>query len=132
MPAARLFEDNMFDMIYSVLVLQHVPQREAIVSYIEEFVRVLKVNGLLVFQLPSHIAPRYMRQRRMRLYSLLRNAGISRRVLYDKLGLYSIRMNFLPQEQVISLLESRQAKILDVQPDNFAPPHESQTYYATK
>ncbi len=128
----RLFADSTFDMIYSVIVLQHVPNRAVITSYIREFVRVLKADGLLVFQLPSSIAPKYMRQTRMRLYSLLRNVGIGPRVLYEKLGLYPIRMNFIPQGQVISLLESCGAKVIDVQSDTLAPPHESRTYYVTK
>ena len=128
----RLFADNTFDMIYSVIVLQHIPQRAMIMSYIEEFVRVLKPMGLLVFQLPSFIAPNYMRQRRMWLYSLLRSIGISRRLLYEKLDLYPIRMNYIPQDQVIALLESCRAKVLEVQADALAPPHESRTYYVTK
>lgn len=128
----RLFADDTFDMICSVIVLQHIPQREVIMSYVAEFVRVLKPNGLLVFQLPSYIAPKYMRQRHMWLYSVLRSAGISQRLLYEKLGVYPIRMNFIAQEQVCSLLDSCQARVLDMRADMLAPPHESRTYFVTK
>ena len=42
-----------FQLIYSNIVLQHVPS-EVSVSYLAEFFRLLGPDGLLVFQLPSH------------------------------------------------------------------------------
>jgi SAM-dependent methyltransferase len=53
------FENGTFDLIYSDLVLQHMPPANALV-YIREFLRLLSPRGLLVFQLPSHprAAPR--------------------------------------------------------------------------
>ena len=50
-----LFRDGTFDLVYSVLVLQHMPPALAL-AYIREFLRVLKPGGLLVFQLPSEPA----------------------------------------------------------------------------
>ena len=51
-----LFEDNSFDFIYSNIVLQHM-KPEYSKNYIKEFLRVLAVDGLLIFQLPSEPAP---------------------------------------------------------------------------
>lgn len=48
----RLFEDNRFSLIYSSIVLQHMPPDMAR-GYLAEFGRILKPGGLLVFQLPS-------------------------------------------------------------------------------
>jgi SAM-dependent methyltransferase len=42
-----------FDCIYSNIVLQHVVP-DLSISYLNEFFRLLRPNGLLVFQLPSH------------------------------------------------------------------------------
>ena len=42
-----------FQLIYSNIVLQHVPP-DVSVQYLGEFFRLLEPNGLLVFQLPSH------------------------------------------------------------------------------
>jgi SAM-dependent methyltransferase len=45
-----------FQLIYSNIVLQHVPSRDA-VAYLHDFFRLLDRDGLLVFQLPSHLEP---------------------------------------------------------------------------
>lgn len=48
----RQFESNGFDLVYSRLVLQHIPPN-LVKGYIPELVRVLKPDGLLMFQLPE-------------------------------------------------------------------------------
>lgn len=48
----RLFPDQEFHFIYSNIVLQHMKPEYA-KSYIKEFLRVLKPEGVLIFQLPS-------------------------------------------------------------------------------
>jgi SAM-dependent methyltransferase len=50
----RLFEENRFDFICSIIVLQHM-QPQYGKSYISEFLRVLKPGGLLVFQMSGEI-----------------------------------------------------------------------------
>jgi SAM-dependent methyltransferase len=47
-----LFPDDSFDLIYSNVVLQHMPP-ELFEPYLREFVRVLHPDGLAVFQLPD-------------------------------------------------------------------------------
>jgi ubiquinone/menaquinone biosynthesis C-methylase UbiE len=52
-----IFEDDSFDFIYSNIVLQHMePQYSK--KYIREFVRILKKDGLLIFQIPSIPTPK--------------------------------------------------------------------------
>jgi len=48
----QIFSDNHFDFIYSNIVLQHM-EPEYSKRYIEEFIRILKMGGLAVFQVPS-------------------------------------------------------------------------------
>ena len=48
----RLFPDREFHFIYTNIVLQHM-RPEYVKSYIKEFLRVLKPQGVLIFQLPS-------------------------------------------------------------------------------
>lgn len=43
------YEDNTFDSVYSMLVFQHLPI-EAVETYIKEVRRVLKENGVFIFQ----------------------------------------------------------------------------------
>lgn len=47
-----IFEDDSFDFIYSIIVLQHM-RPEYMKRYLKEFLRVLAPGGLLVFQLPG-------------------------------------------------------------------------------
>jgi SAM-dependent methyltransferase len=49
-----LFDDEVFDLVYSVIVLQHISP-EFTAAYLREFARVLAPGGVLVFQLPSHL-----------------------------------------------------------------------------
>ncbi len=48
----RLFADASFDLVYSIIVLQHM-EPDLAEGYIGEFVRVLAHGGLAVFQVPS-------------------------------------------------------------------------------
>ncbi len=48
----RCFKSGSFDFVYSCITLQHLG-RELALSYIREFVRLLSVDGLAVFQVPS-------------------------------------------------------------------------------
>jgi SAM-dependent methyltransferase len=50
----KAFDDNRFDLVYSRLVLQHIPPKAAS-RYLAELVRVLASGGLLVFQIPDVI-----------------------------------------------------------------------------
>jgi SAM-dependent methyltransferase len=50
------FESASFDLVYSDIVLQHVPPDEARI-YIAEFVRVARPDGIVVFQLPAEWRP---------------------------------------------------------------------------
>ena len=51
-----LFAADAFSFIYSNVVLQHIVPARALV-YLGEMIRVLAPDGLLVFQLPSHLRP---------------------------------------------------------------------------
>ena len=52
----KLFDDGVFDLIYSDIVLQHIAP-EFSENYVREFTRVLAPRGVMVFQLPSHPLP---------------------------------------------------------------------------
>ena len=88
----RMFEDAGFDLVYSRVVLQHLPDAETVAGYLRELLRVLRPDGLLVFQLPSSVPMLVRLQPRRRLYLLLRRLGVAPARLYWRLGLHPMRM----------------------------------------
>ncbi len=53
----RIFPENYFDLVYSNLVLQHISNKKRIKKYIEEFFRITKKRGLIIFQIPTKMPP---------------------------------------------------------------------------
>ena len=54
----KQFSDNMFDFIFSLLVLQHMEKEDAYM-YLEEMHRVLKPRGILYLQFPNFLTDVY-------------------------------------------------------------------------
>lgn len=108
------FSDAAFDLVASDIVLQHLPDRATVESYLAEFVRVLKPDGLLVFQLPSSLPLTVRVQPRRTAYRVMRRVGLPARTLYWRLGLHPNRMLAISGPQVTSCLESCGATVLDV------------------
>lgn len=57
-PDLALFDDNAFDLVYTDLVLQHLPPRLA-EGYVREFVRVTRPGGALVIGVPESERPTF-------------------------------------------------------------------------
>ena len=108
----EIFPDRYFDFIYSSIVLQHLVHRSSILAYIREFCRVLKAGGLLIFQVPSYISPIHRLQPVPRLYNLGRFFGVPPTVLM-RLRLHPIRMAYVPQSEVISVVSSYNMQLLE-------------------
>jgi SAM-dependent methyltransferase len=107
------YEDGYFDVVSSLLVLQHLPSQDAIVTYIKEFVRVLASGGVLMLQLPEYVppavAPASLRSRvrlRTRIIDALHGWGVSPKFLYDHVGWKpAMTMRGLDKQQVRSLVD---------------------------
>ena len=131
------FEDSTFDFVYSALVLQHLPTVEMIRAFIAEFLRVLKPDGLLAFQLPTRIPPRSLRNRlrlRTRAYTALRTVGFDERMLYERLKLVPVmQMQCLPEQEVLTHLRLLGGAVLEVQHGRLEMGEvQSATYFVTK
>jgi ubiquinone/menaquinone biosynthesis C-methylase UbiE len=130
------FSDSSFDFVYSAIALQHVPDRGTIESYIREFFRVLRPDGLVAFQLPSHIPAIFRLQWRRRLYSGLRRVGFAAEFLYERLHLVPIAMSYIPEPAIVRLVESAGARVLHVETQSASglmnAGVKSTTYYATR
>ena len=131
-----LFADGSFDFVYSNIVLQHVPDRRVIESYIAEFCRVLRPDGLLIFQLPSHIPAIFRSQWRRRLYVGLRSLGFGAPFLYRRLHLLPIAMSYVPEDEIKQLLHSGVGHLLNVETSGASgllnAGVRSSTYYVTR
>jgi ubiquinone/menaquinone biosynthesis C-methylase UbiE len=135
-PDLRKLDDASMDLIYSNITLQHIPPVH-IRTYLVEFMRVLRPEGLLVFQLPAGIrkhdeAGKWSWQGWLaRLVYRLRLDGLYRRIRYFRQPIMD--MHWLPKSGVEQLLESKGGKILKTQPDQSAGPiFESYRYYCRK
>jgi trans-aconitate methyltransferase len=125
------FPDSHFDLVHSVLVLQHQPDRRTVEGYIRELIRVLDQEGLLAFQLPSKIPLRYRLAPRRRAYRLLHAAGVGQ----DRLRqwkLFPMRMIAMPPAAVKKVIESSGADLLLVETHGGSGAIPSVMYYCTK
>ncbi len=127
------FSNNDFDFIYSAIVLQHLPNKKIIKSYLLEFNRILKPNGLLVFQLPSKIPWQFKLQAIRKIYKLLKFLNFSNNFLYNKLKLYPIKMTAISDKKLKEFLEKNNFLVKKIQADTYCGPKvESKTYYCQK
>jgi SAM-dependent methyltransferase len=135
----RAFADGSIDVVFTILVLQHIPSVAAIEVYLAEFVRVLAPGGVLIFQLPTSVPvpPRpTMRSQlrpRTRLAVALRQAGVSPRWLNRRLGWSpAMPMTAIAHDRVISVLTEAGGTVLAT---NETPADhggvESRYYYVT-
>ena len=111
----RAFADGEFDLVVSFIVLQHVPDRMAISSYLREMARILAPGGALVVQMPASMPLRQRVQWRRRAYHGLRAVRVPERTLYDRFGLDPIRMNWLPRRDVEAAIRLGGARVVSVQ-----------------
>ena len=127
------FPSARFYLIYSVLVLQHLPTRAAIRGTVRELVRPLRPGGLLCFQVPSRLPLRRRWQLRRRLYGVLRAAGLGERVLYERCGLHPIRMSAVAERDVRALVAEAGGHVLAGRPDDHAGQEmASRLYFVTR
>jgi SAM-dependent methyltransferase len=126
------FEDASFDFVVSHIVLQHVPGRDAILRYIDDFVRVLRPGGALVFQLPSSVPVWARLHLSRRLYLILRRLGVSADTLYTRLRLQPMHMSFLASDVVSRRLEDGGAQVIELVTASEPNGLVSAGYYATR
>ncbi len=151
----QLFNNNTFNFIYTVIVLQHMqPQYSR--KYIKEFLRVLAPGGLLTFQLPSELAvpseqlsgksktlppaskrPSHLLHPFRNLYQRGKNRLRPPRPksVESKQGPFKPRMEMyaIPKEEIIALVEQSGCVVKHLQQDQWAgPAWVSYTYYILK
>jgi SAM-dependent methyltransferase len=102
------------DFLVSLLVLQHLPSREAAERYLREFVRVLVPGGIAVVQLPTTVPEAGRAPHRQRAKDWLRALGVHPRFLYERLGWQpAMTMRAIPYGETVAVLEAAGAEVLD-------------------
>jgi 2-polyprenyl-3-methyl-5-hydroxy-6-metoxy-1,4-benzoquinol methylase len=110
-PDLKQLEDCKFDFIYSTITLQHMAP-EYSRSYIDEFLRLLRPGGVVIFDLPNE--PQKAQKLKLRLMNIFDYAAL--RFLYKAvfrrppLEMYSVR-----REDVLKQLDMK-SKVLKVAP----------------
>jgi hypothetical protein len=112
-----------FTFIYSNITLQHIPHPLAL-GYISEFMRLLRDDGLAVFQLPSHFESPFLQIRRWfgarvpamhGLYRILWHRG-------EPPPSLPYPMYWIPLQRVRTHVRRSGGKIVAVDRDHSAPP----------
>lgn len=127
-PDLRQFGDQSFDLVYSSLVLQHLPSADLAARYVAEFLRVVRPDGIVVFQAPYHVHWRNLLQLRRRLWAMLARTGVRPAFLYGRMALHPIRMTALPREQVQQLAETSGATIAQVTVESIGGAYQTARY----
>lgn len=107
------FEAQSFDFVLTNLVLQHMPRRLS-ENYVSEFIRVLRPDGLAIFQVPSELTTRstsrhaLVRTAMDALPSQWREEIFRRRAEPDPRRL---PMHAIPRTRVLRLVERRGGRV---------------------
>jgi 2-polyprenyl-3-methyl-5-hydroxy-6-metoxy-1,4-benzoquinol methylase len=119
-PDLSMFSGSKFDVVYSSLVLQHMPP-ELSRSYMAEFMRVVQPGGVAVFQLPSRPA-------RTATGIILALAPMRVARLFRKSDMYAV-----PVDEVTRIIMAAGGEMLEVRDDESAGPNWiSHTYFVRR
>jgi 2-polyprenyl-3-methyl-5-hydroxy-6-metoxy-1,4-benzoquinol methylase len=92
--------DARYDLVYSGLVLQHLPSRELALGALVALAARVAPGGVLVAQIPVGLSLRHRLQPGRRAYDLLRRLGVPRGFVYRRLRLQPMRMTWAPRADV--------------------------------
>jgi 2-polyprenyl-3-methyl-5-hydroxy-6-metoxy-1,4-benzoquinol methylase len=116
-PALDRLPSGSFDLVYTNLVLQHVPTPRLVEGYVRELVRVTAPGGIALLQAPDAISLAYRLQPLRRTYGLLRKVGVPAHVLILRTPLQPMRLTALRRERFEAAVEAAGGQVLGVEPD---------------
>jgi len=125
-----LFPDRTFDLVYSNIVLQHLPSVAMIGKYVKEFFRVSVPDGLVVFQVPFRKSYRNTFNLKRTAFHLLKSLGVSSDVMFRQLRLHPMRMTAVSQKEVLAIIEESGGEVVKQSRDQSA--HFAVFYYCRR
>jgi SAM-dependent methyltransferase len=111
------FADGAFDLVYTAMVLQHLPHPRFIVAYIGEFLRVIGSRGIAVFHVPTYVELIHRVQPRRRLYTSLRACGMDPGKLVS-LNLTPMRVIALSENRILEIVRASSCRVIHVDNDS--------------
>jgi SAM-dependent methyltransferase len=108
----ELLAGERFDLVYTGLVLQHLPSGAIALRYLSGLAALVAPGGVLVAQVPVAITPWLRLQPGRRAYDTLRRLGVSRELLYRRLRLQPMRLTWVPRADVDRCLTVAGLRIL--------------------
>ena len=125
-PDLSLFDNDTFDFLLSIIVLQHIPNKLK-VGYLKEFVRVLRPGGVAAFTVPSH-GDWSVEGAIRRLPNSWQNIYRRRRYGYDNV----MEFHPLKRAKVEAVLREGGAEILHVEQEFMAGPRYTSFLYVIR
>jgi 2-polyprenyl-3-methyl-5-hydroxy-6-metoxy-1,4-benzoquinol methylase len=125
-----ILADESIDFIYSAIVLQHIPPA-AVKQYVEEFLRVLRVGGIMSIHMPSSA----QKPGRGPKAFIRRIVGTRN---YDRLWAIAhrttaiVEMNFIAESEMLALFQKLGATVLRAEPIMPSPIREHRRYIVRK
>jgi SAM-dependent methyltransferase len=116
-PSLARFPDGAFDLVYTNIVLQHLPTPALIETYVGELVRVTAPTGIALIQVPHRIPLAYRLQPLRRGYGALRRLGVPARSLILRTPLQPMRMTALARDRVEQIVSAAGGEVLATDPD---------------
>lgn len=114
------FPDGTFDLVYSNIVLQHLPSAEVIGKYVMEFFRVATPGGLVVFQVPFRKSYRNIFNLKRTAYHMLKFLGVNSDVIFTRFKLHPMRMTAIPRHEVVAIVKESGGELIKQRPDRSA------------
>ncbi len=105
-----LFPDNSFDLVLSRNTLHNLPSKALIEPFLGKLIRVLKPDGVLLFNMPVSMTRWRRLLRRRRVWRIMRALGVPRELL-SRAGLHHMQSQVLSEDEVSGMLEPHGAGV---------------------
>lgn len=110
----RELDGGPFDLVYTSLVLQHLPSRGHIERRARALAGLVASGGALIAQVPCKLAPWAHVQAARRVYAGLRRIGLPRELLYRRLRLHPAHLRAYPRPAFERLLGAEGLRVAQV------------------
>jgi 2-polyprenyl-3-methyl-5-hydroxy-6-metoxy-1,4-benzoquinol methylase len=101
-----------YDLVVSLIALQHVGSSDAIRAYIRDFVRLAMPGGVIAFQVPATVSRRVRWHPLRVLNRALRRVPRLPRTVWEPLTPWSMRLTALPADAVRAELDAAGARLV--------------------